>query len=100
MRSKTAILILLLATTSFSIITFPPKKTFLDQKGIAEKVNSVQNNWVAGHNSYFDGIDMEAIKGLMGALKTPKHLELPIKDIEPLKDIPDEFFSSEAWPNC
>lgn len=94
MRSKTVILALLLVYASLAIITRPTKKTFLNQRSIAEIVNSAQSNWVAGHNSYFDGMDMDAIKALMGALTAPKHLELPLKDIEPLKDIPTEFFSS------
>lgn len=36
----------------------------------------------------------------MGTLETPEHLQLPLKDVEPLKDIPEEFFSADAWPNC
>jgi len=36
----------------------------------------------------------------MGALETPDHLKLPLKDIEPLKDIPTEFFSAAKWPGC
>jgi len=36
----------------------------------------------------------------MGTLETPEDLKLPLKDIEPIQDIPDQFFSSEAWPNC
>eukprot|EP00919_Chromeraceae_sp_WS-2016_P042896 GHVR01102612.1.p1 GENE.GHVR01102612.1~~GHVR01102612.1.p1 ORF type:complete len:139 (-),score=17.11 GHVR01102612.1:1514-1930(-) len=36
----------------------------------------------------------------MGALETPEHLKLEVKDIEPLKDIPTEFFSAVNWPNC
>jgi hypothetical protein len=58
----------------------------------------MQNKWVAGHNSYFDGMGMEDIKRLMGGLKTPKELELPLRDIEPLENIPEEFFSADEWP--
>ena len=36
----------------------------------------------------------------MGTLETPEHKRLPLKDTRPLEDIPDEFFSSEAWPQC
>lgn len=44
------------------------KKVFLDFPSIIEHVNSVQKNWVAGHNKYFDGMDLETIKGMMGTL--------------------------------
>lgn len=27
-------------------------------------------------------------------------LKLPLKDIEPLEDLPDHFDSREQWPNC
>lgn len=44
---------------------------------------------------------MDEIKNLMGTiLETPEELRLPLKDIEPLKDIPTEFFSATNWPNC
>ena len=55
------------------------KKVFLDFTSIIEHVNSVQKNWVAGHNKYFDGMDLQTIKGLMGTLETPEHLKLPLK---------------------
>jgi cathepsin B len=75
-------------------------KVFLDFKNIIDHVNSVQNNWKAGHNHYFDGMDLEQIKNLMGTLETPDHLKLPLLDIEPMVNIPDEFSSAEHWPNC
>lgn len=64
------------------------------------EVNKLQKNWVAGHNRYFDGRTMEEIKNLMGTLETPEEHKLPIKEIEPLKDIPTEFFSAIQWPKC
>jgi cathepsin B len=45
-------------------------------------------------------MDLETIKGLMGTLETPEEHKLPLKEVEPLKDIPEEFFSAEAWPKC
>jgi len=44
------------------------KKVFLDQKSIIEHVNSVQKDWKAGHNHYFDGKTVDEIKYLMGTL--------------------------------
>jgi len=52
------------------------------------EVNKIQNNWVAGHNNYFDGRTMEDVKNLMRVLRTPEKLKLPLKDIKPLKNIP------------
>ena len=49
---------------------------------------------------YFDGKTLNEIKSLMGTLETPEDLKLPEKDIEPLNDIPEEFFSAKQWPNC
>jgi hypothetical protein len=46
-------------------------RVFLDFRTIIAEVNSVQSSWKAGHNHYFDGMDLEQIKGLMGALETP-----------------------------
>jgi len=36
----------------------------------------------------------------MGTLETPEHLKLPLRDIEPLQDIPEQFFSADQWPKC
>lgn len=68
---------------------------------IADHVNNVQNSWVAGHNHKFDGMTLTEVKSLMGTiLETPENLRLPLKDIEPLEDIPEEFSSAEHWPKC
>ena len=80
--------VVVLLITSFLIIATQTKilerKVYLDFQSIIDHVNKVQKNWVAGHNKYFDGMDLNTIKGLMGALETPEHLKLPVKDIEPL----------------
>lgn len=97
MKAITILLLSLLAVTAFARFE---KKVFLDFKSIIDHVNSVQTTWTAGHNKYFDGMDLETIKHLMGTLETPEELKLPLKDIEPIQDIPDQFFSAEAWPSC
>jgi hypothetical protein len=76
------------------------KNLFLDQSSIIEKVNTAKTTWTAGQNHYFDGKTIDEIKAFMGTLETPEHLKLPLKEIEPLKDIPEEFFSATQWPNC
>ena len=68
MKLITVFVLCVLAFTAFS----KKEKTFLDFKSIIEHVNSVQKSWTAGHNKYFDGMDLEAIKNLMGTLETPE----------------------------
>ena len=94
------IALLLVSLLTISVIARFQKKVFLDQKSMIDHVNSVQKDWVAGHNKYFDGMDLETIKGMMGTLETPEHLKLPLKEIEPLKDIPETFESEQQWPDC
>jgi cathepsin B len=96
MRLITVFVLCILAISALS----KKERTFLDFKSIIDHVNSAQKSWTAGHNHYFDGMDLEQIKGLMGTLETPEHLKLPIKEIQPLQDIPEEFFSANEWPNC
>ena len=62
------ITLLLVSLLTISAVARFQKKVFLDQKSIIDHVNSVQKNWVAGHNKYFDGMDLQTIKGMMGAL--------------------------------
>jgi len=94
------IAVLLIALLAVAAQTKFQKKVYLDHASIIEHVNSVQKNWVAGHNKYFDGMDLETIKGMMGTLETPEHLQLPLKEMEALNDIPENFDSAENWPHC
>jgi len=34
-------------------------KVFLDFKSIVDHVNGLKTTWTAGHNSYFDGMDLQ-----------------------------------------
>jgi hypothetical protein len=88
-----AVTILIVALLAFIALGKFQKKVFLDQRSIIDHVNSVQKHWVAGHNKYFDNMDLQTIKGLMGTIETPEHLKLPVKEIEPLEDIPESFDS-------
>ena len=65
---------------------------------LIDHVNSVQSTWRAGVNPGFVGVTEEYARGLCGALKGgPK---LPVKEITPLKDIPDSFDARKNWPGC
>jgi cathepsin B len=92
--------VLLLCALALTAFAKKDKPILLDFKSIIDHVNSIQTTWKAGHNHYFDGMDLETIKHLMGTLETPEEQKLPLRDIEPLQDIPETFESAEAWPNC
>jgi hypothetical protein len=77
------IAVLLLCLLALSAVA-KKERTFLDLQSIIDHVNTNQKSWKAGHNSYFDGMDLQTIKHLMGTLETPEHLKLAVKDIEPL----------------
>lgn len=65
---------------------------------LIDYVNSVQSSWRAGVNPGFIGVTKEYAKGLCGALKGgPK---LPLKVIEPRKDIRDSFDARVEWSQC
>ena len=65
---------------------------------LIDRINSKQSLWRAGINPGFIGVTEEYVKGLCGVLEGgPK---LPLKEIEPLKDIPDSFDARVEWPNC
>ena len=66
--SRLLLLGLLVAVTLGMMARFEKKKEYLNFESIIEKVNEKQKNWKAGHNKYFNGMDLEAIKGLMGGL--------------------------------
>lgn len=55
MRTLTVVLLALLVSAAFAKFE---KKVFLDFKSIIDHVNSVQKSWTAGHNKYFDGMDL------------------------------------------
>ena len=50
---KLVVVIALLSYVCVSMIVTKDKREFIDFKSIIETVNSVQKQWVAGHNSYF-----------------------------------------------
>lgn len=91
-------LVLLLATTAFT--------AFLDLQApavsehIITTVNSLQSQWVAGHNSRFEGKTIGDIKNLLGAWREPLDKKLPVKQMLLAENIPENFDSRTAWPKC
>lgn len=54
-------------------------------------INSVQKDWVAGHNSRFLNADTNSIKKLLGTLlNTPDWLKLPQKDFSSYSNVRSE----------
>ena len=68
---------------------------------IADRINADSTStWRAGVNSRFIDWTPEQIRRQMGALKTPPHLQLPVKDVDIVAALPDTFDARTAWPQC
>ena len=98
---KTCIILLLAASVySRYSIGFLDSKTPAISEHIITYVNSLQSEWVAGHNSRFEGLTLADVKGLLGALKEPIDMKLSLKETIIAASIPQNFDSRTAWPNC
>lgn len=66
-----------------------------------DEINKDATTWKAGRN-FNQHLLMSYFKGLMGVLPTPKSKKLPkfYHPEVPLEDLPSEFDSRKAWPNC
>ena len=64
------------------LISISSSSFFLNQQSIIDLVNEKQNQWKAGHNSYFDGKTFKQIQSLMGAIPSPPYLRLREKHID------------------
>jgi len=60
---------------------------------IIQKINAVQNGWVAGENA-------PELKLKMGTFQTEAPIKLPVRDITPADSIPASFDSRTEWPGC
>jgi hypothetical protein len=61
-------------------------------------INNVQSNWVAGHHERFTTLN--DVVPLLGSRTTPTEKRAPVKNIEPLTDLPEEFDPRTKWPKC
>ena len=68
---------------------------------MVDYINSIQDQWTAGHNSLFQRSDIYSAKALMGVLPTPPSKRLPKKlfSQSPVS-LPSSFDSRTAWPLC
>jgi cathepsin B len=70
-------------------------------KQIAQEHNQKESTWKAGHNKRWDNMGIEAIKAQMGVIQDPKYKKkFDTIKTEVADNIPDNFDSREAWPNC
>jgi len=77
----------------------PTELTALSQ-GMIDYINNLGTTWKAGHNKYFDGLNMESIRNMMGVLEGGPQLEVVTNDHIPDNDVPAEFDARTQWPNC
>ena len=62
------IIILLLSSIVIVLQANRSNRSFFDFKALIDKVNEKGASWTAGHNSNFDDMDIDTIKGMMGTL--------------------------------
>ncbi|KAK3087280.1 hypothetical protein FSP39_004004 [Pinctada imbricata] len=66
-------------------------------------INKVNTSWKAGQNFHHIKQEdrLDHVKIMCGTyLDVPPHLQLPVRDIEPRKDLPDTFDARTQWSNC
>eukprot|EP00743_Colponemidia_sp_Colp-15_P000245 GILK01000286.1.p1 GENE.GILK01000286.1~~GILK01000286.1.p1 ORF type:complete len:383 (+),score=40.87 GILK01000286.1:55-1149(+) len=81
-------------------IETPLSRPALDDNLIAT-VNSKKTTWTAGKNARFEAHTMEHVKKLLGVLPANENsIKLPLRDVEPLAALPDNFDARTQWPNC
>jgi len=65
-----------------------------------ELVNSLKTSWTAGRNPRFEGMSVADFKKLLGSKHDLPRYTLPMKDIRPSEDLPENFDSRTQWPAC
>lgn len=65
-----------------------------------DHINTSQRNWVAGHNHKFTDATLRDVQKLCGAKQDDEAPILPVREIEILDDLPEEFDSLTNWPDC
>ena len=73
---------------------------YMKQK--VREINEAKTTWTATMNPRFDYPDLkeEDISILCGVLKRESTVKLPVKEVVPLEDLPDEFDARTYWPDC
>jgi len=64
-------------------------------------INLEADTWIAGENKRFENMNILQVQKLLGTfLQTPEDKKLPVKNVEILEDLPENFDLREAWPQC
>jgi cathepsin B len=67
---------------------------------VIEEINKKTQTWTAGTNERFDKLTVEEAKMLLGSLPVPEKYQLPIKEVEVLPELPENFDLRTAYPQC
>jgi cathepsin B len=67
---------------------------------LIQEVNEMNTSWKAGVNERFNNVNIGDVKSLLGSLKTPEHKKLPLKTIQKVSNLPENFDLREQWPQC
>ena len=81
-----------------SVFAAPRADYRVEMEKIAQEINNLKTTWTAGVSKRFDypGVTEDDIRALCGVLEGGP--SLPVKDITPLKDLPDTFDARTQWP--
>lgn len=86
---------------SMTPVALAPLSTADRHQLIADRINAdPTSTWTAGVNDKFIGMSEAQIRRLMGALKTPPSMRLPVKEVEIVEALPETFDARLQWPQC
>ncbi len=74
--------------------------TSANNQDLITEINSSQTTWKAGFNSRFNNLTVADAQKLCGALETPLSEKLPLKKINIVSDLPENFDLRKAHPEC
>ena len=83
-----------------SVFAAPRADYRVEMEKIAQEINNLKTTWTAGVSKRFDypGVTEDDVRALCGVLEGGP--SLPVKNITPLRDLPDTFDARTQWPNC
>lgn len=70
-----------------------------DMESLISEINAMNSTWKAGINERFVGLTKKDIIFQLGVRKE-NEIQLPIKNINPKNELPDNFDLRKVYPNC
>lgn len=96
-----ALLVLTLGLVASFAICHIDEYRIINDNNIITTINNSGTTWEAGSNERFADMIIKKLKVMLGSLKTDEDgPKLPLKDIEPLETLPENFDLREAYPTC